>query len=205
MDHFLTSIAPLFGGKISPAQREGLLFLRSAIAALPLPQQAYVLATVFHETAALMQPVTERGQRSYFDKYEPATKLGRALGNLLQGDGFLYRGRGYVQLTGRANYARAGRALGVDLLTAPDLALRRDLAARILREGMAQGWFTGKKLSDYLGGGAEGRDYLGARRIVNGQDRAAEIAAYAEAFERALQPKARPWLFEFLSNFFKGG
>ena len=193
------ALTPLFGGKISAAQSEGLLFLRKAVKDLPLRHQAYVLATAFHETAATLQPIFERGARGYFDKYEPSTKLGRALGNIAAGDGYLFRGRGYVQLTGRANYARAGRALKQDLLRAPDLALRPDLAARILIEGMAQGWFTGKKLSDYLG-----QDYLAARRIVNGQDRAHEIADHARAFEAALQ-LGPPSFFVWLASFFKGG
>ncbi|MBW4976534.1 hypothetical protein KZZ08_23320, partial [Roseovarius mucosus] len=51
--------------------------------------------------------------------------------------------------------------------------------------GTREGWFTGKKLSDYLGGGKA--DWKGARRIINGQDRAAEIALHAQAFAAALK------------------
>jgi hypothetical protein len=51
--------------------------------------------------------------------------------------------------------------------------------------GMEEGWFTGKKLSDYINGGKA--DYYGARGIINGKDRAAEIATYAKAFEAALR------------------
>ncbi|MEB3198215.1 MAG: peptidoglycan-binding protein [Candidatus Sericytochromatia bacterium] len=56
----------------------------------------------------------------------------RDLGNTQPGDGPRYKGRGYLQLTGRANYRHYGRLLGVDLEGSPDLALRPDIAARIL-------------------------------------------------------------------------
>src|SRR5919202_178207 len=57
---------------------------------------AYMLATVKHECADKFQPVTEYGQKSYFNKYDAGTPIGRRLGNTVRGDGFLYRGRGYV-------------------------------------------------------------------------------------------------------------
>lgn len=55
----------------------------------------------------------------------------RNLGNVYPGDGWNYHGRGYVQLTGRANYARVGRELGLDLIEYPELAEDRETAARI--------------------------------------------------------------------------
>jgi putative chitinase len=55
----------------------------------------------------------------------------RNLGNTEPGDGWKYHGRGYVQLTGRDNYARVGKELGLDLVNHPELAEDRDIAAKI--------------------------------------------------------------------------
>lgn len=151
---------------------------------------AYMLATVKHECADTWQPVVERGPRAYFDKYETGTRLGTRLGNTQPGDGFRFRGRGYVQITGRANYARLTAQLGLgpeaDLEQDPDQALRPAIAYGIMSLGMRKGLFTGKKLSDYISK-ANGADYKEARRIINGQDRAALIANYATTLEGVLR------------------
>jgi hypothetical protein len=157
---------------------------------------AYILATPAWETAKTMQPIHELGKRSYFDKYEPGTKIGARLGNTQKGDGFLYRGRGYVQLTGRANYLRAGKRLGIDLIGNPDLALDPVVAVQILFVGMLDGWFTGKGLSDYLDGINESdaedlREFTNGRRIINGTDKQLEIGKIALKFEAALRASGR--------------
>ena len=191
---FFDAIRPLFGGMMTPGQVTGTEVILVATAGLPISHRAYLLATVKHETAHTMEPIHERGKRAYFDKYEPGTRIGKRLGNTQPGDGYRFRGRGFVQITGRANYARAGQATGADLIGNPDAALNPDLAARILVRGCGEGWFTGKKLGDYLPG-----DYVNARRVVNGTDKAAEIAMLAEGFEAALRhlghtvkPQERP-------------
>ena len=56
------------------------------------------------------------------------------LGNTQPGDGPRYKGRGYIQLTGRANYRYFGNKLGVDLENNPDLAMRPDIAAKVVAE-----------------------------------------------------------------------
>lgn len=156
-------------------ERRGLVDLR---------QLAYMLATTYLETDHTMQPIHEKGPHSYFDKYEPGTKLGAQLGNTVAGDGYLYRGRGYVQCTGRANYNKMHVILGLDLTGNPDLALVPANAASIMFEGMSRGTFTGKKLTDYFN--ANLTDYVNARRIINGTDRAELIADYARQFYTAL-------------------
>jgi predicted chitinase len=55
----------------------------------------------------------------------------RHLGNTEPGDGWKFHGRGYVQLTGRANYERIGKEIGLDLVNHPELAANREIAAKI--------------------------------------------------------------------------
>jgi predicted chitinase len=147
---------------------------------------AYGLATFKWETGHTFQPVTERGPVSYFDKYNAGTPIGARLGNTQPGDGFKYRGRGYVQLTGRANYTHDGTLLGIDLVGDPDLALQPDVAYRIASRGMKEGWFTGHRLAAYFPD-AGPPDYEGARHIINGSDHAPDIAAIAQNMEAALR------------------
>ena len=150
-------------------------------------QVAYLLATVKWETMNTFQPIHEMGSLSYFDKYEPGTTIGSGLGNTQTGDGFLYRGRGYVQITGRENYTHIGQLVGVDLVNNPDLALEPATAYKIASQGMLHGWFTGRRLSQYtLPGSAP--DFINARRIINGQDHASDIAAIAQSFVALLTP-----------------
>ena len=150
MDKFFNTLAPLFP-RMSAKQREGIIVLVNATRSLPISHRAYLLATAYHETAFTMQPITEYGGVRYFDKYDTG-KLAAALGNTPQadGDGYFFRGRGYVQITGRANYQKAGQKLKIDLVNNPDLALDPRIAADILVRGSTEGWFTGKSLNDYL-------------------------------------------------------
>lgn len=132
-------------------------------------QLAYILATAYHETAHTMKPVKEYGGETYLKskKYYP------------------YVGRGYVQLTWDYNYRKAGDKLGVDFIKNPALLLEAKYSIPILIIGMMEGWFTGKKVSDYIN--PQKSDYVGARRIVNGTDRAALIADYAKNYEADLK------------------
>jgi putative chitinase len=179
----------LFKGRMSDAQVRGTSALLDALAGWPTRWVAYGLATAYHETAFTMLPIKERGGKAYLTRmYDPIGErpaLAKRMGNRMPGDGVKYAGRGYVQLTWRSNYAKAAAKLGVDLLNDPDMAMHPTYAARIMRAGMEEGWFTGKKLADYLSGTKS--DYVGARRIINGTDKAREIADYALAFEAALR------------------
>lgn len=158
---------------------------------------AYMLATAWHETARTMKPIKEYGGEKYFTRMydirgERPAKA-RELGNLSPGDGARFCGRGYPQLTGKANYAKAGLKLGVDLVNNPDLMLRPDIAAKVMFLGMEEGWFTGKKLSDYHGGGQE-FDATNARRIINGTDKAKTIAGYYRNFLTAILSAAAAYV-----------
>lgn len=187
---FDTIRASLFGGKLTQDQVNGLTaildYWESEEACKDDRHLAYALATTYHETDTKMQPINEYGGADYFNRrYGPGTKVGKSLGNTQPGDGARYAGRGWVQLTGRANYQKAGVKLGLDLLHHPELALRLDVATKILFAGMESGWFTGRKLSDYFNGGKA--DWVNARRIINGVDRAELIAGYGKKFYEAIR------------------
>jgi hypothetical protein len=180
-------VRPLFGGKLTQQQVDGINHLVSMWGRYGDGDRyklSYLLATTAWETAYTMQPIHERGPKSYFSKYEPGTSIGKALGNTTAGDGYKFRGRGHVQLTGRRNYAKAGKAFGIDLIKEPDLALTPDVSARVLITGCLEGWFTGRSLGQYIT--PDLIDYKNARRVVNGLDKAAQIAEMAKVFESAL-------------------
>ena len=177
--------------RFTAEQVEGVKAILAACKGWPISWTAYALATAWHETAFTMQPVKERGGSAYLTRMYDVTgarpALARKYGNTTPGDGVRYCGRGYVQLTWRAGYAKAGKALGVPLEAEPDMALLPDIAAQIMRKGMEQGWFTGmtlaKALPRKLGTYAQ---FMTARKIINGTDKAATIAVYAIAFQDAL-------------------
>lgn len=178
-------------GSLSKSQVDGVNTLLTALKGWPVSWTAYGMATAWHETHPTMQPIKERGGESYFrsmyDINGSRPAKARELGNLTPGDGAKYAGRGYVQLTGRTNYALYG------LADKPDDAMKPEVAAMILRDGMEKGRFTGKAMKDYLEIPFINRpnDYVGARRIINGTDLAQKIADYAVKFERSL--KAGGW------------
>jgi putative chitinase len=177
--------AGLFAPALSQDEVDGVNAILAACAAWPLSWAAYALATAFHETAHTMRPILERGGEAYFARmYDPEglrPAVAARLGNACAGDGVRFCGRGYVQLTGRGNYLRAG------LVDEPDRALDPTVAAEVLERGLREGWF-GRRLMDVLplGGPATRAQFTAARRAVNGQDCAALIADYAMRFQDAL-------------------
>jgi len=174
-------------GPLDEVQVDTINRLLVAASRWPLSWIAYAFATAWHE--ARLKPIKEMGSDAYLDKYDTG-KLAAALGNTPEDDddGILYAGRGLVQLTGRRNYSSAGQFLGLDLLKNPDLALAPEVATKILVWGMEGGKFTGRGLDDCLpdrrGTHAQ---FMQARRIINGTDRAVLIAGHAEKFQAALE------------------
>lgn len=172
-------------GALNQSQVEGFEAVLAAVAGLPLSWQAYILATAWHETGATMQPVREahwlsEGWRKKNLRYYP------------------YYGRGYVQTTWLRNYewldaasAKAGLTKPGEILANLDLAMRPDVAALALVDGMVEGRYDahGKKMRDRLpaSGVATRAQYINARYLVNIQDKADLIEDYAQAFERALR------------------
>ncbi len=132
-------------------------------------QKAYALATVEHETGGTFDPVREGhylGSR--------AESWRRSLVY------FPFYGRGYVQITWRANYAKFSKLLGVDLVANPDLVMEPERAAWIMAYGFKHGSFTGRKMEDYIT--ATRCDFRNARRCINALDRADHIAGLARAW-----------------------
>lgn len=167
-------------GALTQQQVDGINTLLSAFEVTPvwndLRHIAYAFATIKHETAHTFQPITEIGGDSYFKKYD-----GRdTLGNNRDGDGLKFKGRGFVQITGRKNYTRFTNLLSIDLVNNPKQALNPAVAFQIMTIGMYKGIFTGRKLRDYINDTQA--DYVNARRIINGLDKANVIAEYARDF-----------------------
>ena len=181
----------VLGPVLTQSEVDGCEAILAACVGWPVSWTAYALATAYHETAGTMQPIKERGGEAYFHRMydiqgaRPAKA--RELGNVTPGDGVRYAGRGFVQITGRSNFLRASRELGVDLVANPDLAMRPDVAAQIMRRGMQEGWFTGRSLATYLPEVANAEQFRNARRIINALDKADLIAGHAMAFQAALQ------------------
>lgn len=174
----------LFGGKLTQSQVDTLDTIGAAWARHgdgDTSKLAYILATAFHETGRFKWLCEIWGPTAAQKRYE-----GRAdLGNTVKGDGKRFMGRGLVHITGRRNYADWAKRLGIDIVAHPELAERLDIAARILVDGMMLGTFTGKKLADYIKPGSA--NFVSARRIVNGTDKADLIAGYARRFLMALE------------------
>lgn len=181
-----------FGNRLTPEQVRGMDAILDHwdhwYASLDIRFLAYILATSFHETGGRMVPVREG-----FGKTDAASRkivAGYKYGKPDPETGHVYYGRGHVQLTHKENYARMGDFVGADLVSNPELALDPEISLEILFEGMllgasGKGDFTGKSLEDYFSDKVD--DPVGARRIVNGTDKAQLIASYHKAFLDSLR------------------
>ena len=163
-------------GVMGQTQVDSINRLLAAAEHHPIGWVAYELATAWHEARFLPQPEWGYGDGRPYG--EPG-KYGQK-----------QYGRGFVQLTWDRNYEWADKALGLNgkLLANFDLALDPDIAARILVQGMEDGAFTGKALRHYIDGDRPDKEqFVDARRIVNGTDKAASIALYALTMMKALR------------------
>lgn len=201
----------IFGTSISQSQVDGCeaILDEAERRGTSMFHLAAILSEAYHETGGKMQPVAEnlnysaKRMTQVWPKRFPtiasaqpyagnpqklANKVyGGRLGNDGPNDGWLYRGRGLAQITGKTNYAKFG------LADNPDAASGIATAIRILFDGMEKGLFTGLKLAnyDYLvtrNPDVPGYKYYASRAIINGDVAAngAQIATYAKAFEKAL-------------------
>lgn len=202
----------VFGTSISSKQVEGVeaILDEAERRGTSLFHLAAILAEAYHETGGAMQPVSENlnysAQRltqvwpkrfQTLSAAKPyannprrlANKVyGDRLGNVDPDDGWIYRGRGLAQITGRANYQKFGIA------GTPDKASEMATAVRILFDGMEKGLFTGKKLEnfDYLvtkTPEVPGYRYYVSRSIINGDvpTNGSKIEKYGKSFEAALR------------------
>jgi predicted chitinase len=165
---------------------------------LPFIQQAmqeFEITSYLREAAFLAQLAHESGELRYMEEIASgAAYEGRKdLGNTQPGDGKRYKGRGPIQLTGRANYQKYGGLLGVDLINNPTIAATKEVGFRIagefwklngLNELADQQDF--KQITKRINGGYNGLDdrtkyYNRAKQVLNKDDAVDESAAGAPA------------------------
>lgn len=178
--HALTNPVAFFNasrkitGPLDQVQVDVINRLLADAAHWPIGWLAYGLATAWHECR--FKPIEEIGKGK-----------GRAYGKPGK-HGQSQHGRGLVQLTWDRNYEFADKQLGLGgkLVANFDLALDPEIASAILVRGMQEGWFTGKALKDCIVERGTHDAFVKARRIINGTDRAQQIAGYAERFQDAL-------------------
>lgn len=172
--------ASLFAGRITNSQFDRLSILLNKLASYPNvseEQGAYILATAHWETDRFLA----MEEYASGDAYE-----GRAdLGNTQKGDGRRFKGRGFPHLTGRKNYEWGAHVSGRDIVFMPSLAADPDISAVLLITGQMSGDFTGVGLGRFIND--EKTDFVNARKVHNGLDRAELIADIAERYLAAIK------------------
>lgn len=162
---------------------------------MALQLAAYCLATCYWETGKRMMPVYETHARNSaqairrLEKWYRTKRPKRVTPYWREG----WFGRGDVQLTHKYNYVKGTELLAeigvsADLVANPELAIDPINSAHILFLGSYKGAFTGRRLADYIDADEveEFGDYVHARAVINGRDKARTIARFAQDFEDAL-------------------
>lgn len=185
--------AGLFHGKISGHQFEGIeAFLNewNRQKGYDWRRLCYMLGTAYHETAGTMQPIEEFGHGTGRD-YGKKLKMGSGPGNRIPytKPDKLYYGRGHTQNTWYENYlaltkAAKAQARNWDFMNQPELLLQMEPSIWATFYAMKVGLYTGKRLDQFFN--RETEDWIGARKIINGSDRAATVASYAMHFYDAV-------------------
>lgn len=135
---------------------------------------AMFLAQVAHESGGFYYLTEIWGPTPAQARYEGRLDLG----NTQTGDGYRYRGRGFIQLTGRDNYRRIGKKLGIDLEGRPELASQVDIAARVA------GYFWQSHDCNQL---ADAGDFMAITRTINGgYNGVTERKALLERYQRVV-------------------
>jgi len=182
MKDFFDKIRPLFP-RMTQQQVDGINVILETCEEFNLnkAETAYCLATPYHETWKTMQPIEEVGKGKKYD-YGLKLKMNR---KPYTDSPHIFYGRGFVQVTWYENYVKLTKANnhGWDFFKNPELLLQPIPSAWAMVYGMKTGLFTGKKMSDFLG---EKIDFVNARKVVNGLDKAQQIADYAQIFYNAL-------------------
>ncbi|MBU3721242.1 MAG: hypothetical protein FGM22_10965, partial [Burkholderiaceae bacterium] len=183
--------APAHEVWVTNSPHERFLTRMAQEAGLRGTELAQFLAQMAHETGDFVHALERRRD---FRKYEPkfardpktgrminVNDLARRLGNDQAGDGERFRGRGYIQLTGRYNYRRAGEALGLDLERDPDQAAQPGVAARIAL------WYWKNRVSSAV---EDFSDTMAVTRRINPGLRGLEDReAKFDQYQRALAPR----------------
>ncbi len=154
------------------------------------------LAQLAHESGEFRWMEEIWGPTTAQRRYEPVTELAKRLGNTQPGDGKRFKGRGPIQLTGRANYQRFGQLLGIDLVSEPEQAAEPDVAFRV-----AALYWASRGLNEL----ADRQDFREITRRINGGfngledrikyfDRAHKALADWVATRSGVWPRAAPKL-----------
>jgi putative chitinase len=166
----MDQVVPMFPATPRANIQTNLPFVEAGLRELGLddrPMLLMALGTIRAETASF-RPIPE-GQSKYntapggtpFGLYDPPSQIAKNLGNTQVGDGARFKGRGYVQLTGRYNYARVGKQMGIDLENNPDLGCDGATAGVILAQFL-------KNNETKIRAALAANDLKTARKLVNG-------------------------------------